>query len=121
METITKTIYKSNDGKEFDTEKECLEYESKSIFETWYSKNQLLINVPDDNGEFRCDIKYYEIFEWLIKYKKEIAKFLFHHDFSLLQELKNILDKPLDIDDSDDMANFIDDLEKLSDRYKKFF
>lgn len=119
METITKTIYKSNDGKEFDTEKECLEYESKGSFETWYSKNQLLINVPDDNGEFRCDIKYYEIFEWLIKHKKEIVNFLFPSDFIFLRELKRLIKKPLDINDSDDVGILIDDIEILIERYEK--
>lgn len=114
METIIKTIYKSNDGREFDTEKECLEYESKGSFETWYNQSEGL--------NCRNIIVYFETLkDWLLENKKEIAKFLFPYDFSLLQELKNILDKPLDVDDSDDMANFIDDLEKLSDRYKKFF
>lgn len=120
METITKTIYKSNDGKEFDTEKECLEYESKNSFEKWYSKNSL--SIPVDNGEDdynHYDVYFWTIFEWLLKNKKEIINFLFPSDFIFLQELKSLIKKPLDVQDSDDVGIFLDDLENLIQRYEK--
>lgn len=112
METITKTIYKSNDGKEFDTKKECLEYESKNSFETWYNESEGL-----NYGNIRV---YSETLkDWLLKNKKEIVNFLFPNDFIFLQELKRLIKKPLDINDSDDVGILIDDIEILIERYEK--
>lgn len=114
METITKTIYKSNDGKEFDTKKECLEYESKNSFETWYNESEGL-----NYGNIRV---YSETLkDWLLENKKEISKFLFPNDFSLLLELSYLVKKPLDVQDSDDVGILIDDLETLIKKYEKFF
>jgi hypothetical protein len=33
MKEITKTVYVSDDGEEFDSEKKCVEYENKTRFE----------------------------------------------------------------------------------------
>lgn len=112
METITKTIYKSNNGKEFDTEKECLEYENGFNFEKWYNESDGLFY-----GNVRVNSKTLK--DWLNKNKKEIVNFLFSSDFIFLQELKSLIKKPLDVNDSNDVGILIDDIEILIQRYEK--
>ena len=68
METITKTIYKSNNGKEFDTEKECLEYELVVVAGAnieHYTEN--FTNEMDDEEEIEKFEKKCEDF-----YKKDL-------------------------------------------------
>ena len=112
-----KQVYQSKDGKIFESEQECLEYESKSSFRLWYY-NQSIQNVLY-NSDTKLTVDFNNLSDWLNKNKKEIINFLFPNDFIFLQELKSLIKKPLDVNDSNDVGILIDDIENLIQRYEK--
>lgn len=60
----------SDDGKEFTTSQECIEYENRRDFRRWYMQDY----VKSLDTDFSDPVPY--IFDWLMKYKEDIKKFL---------------------------------------------
>ena len=80
--------------------------------EKWYNES---------DGLFYGNVRVYSetLKDWLNENKKEIVNFLIPSDFPLLQELKSLIKKPLDVNDSNDVGILIDDIEILIQRYEK--
>lgn len=112
MEKITKEVFKANDGKEFDTEQECLDYENSLEFRKWYSKNNLTTTYSDYVDDLI-------LIEWLQENKSQVLK-LYGNESSQIKNIVKELDKIIKSanDDKDDysFSDLLDSIQELKEK-----